>query len=109
DSRVLLACMCHLGRRPSAASMGSPHATDVRIATQLARITGLDFTRVEIEPEDYIAVAEQVLHTTSGEKIFWHWHTGIYTDKVGFAPDGIHLVGSNGEFARSYFFDKGFA
>ncbi|MFM6071655.1 MAG: hypothetical protein ACKPB9_08745, partial [Dolichospermum sp.] len=44
---------------------------------------------------------------TSGEKTFWHWHTGIYTKKVEFDPTAIHLVGSNGEFARSYFFDKG--
>src|SRR5262249_40194894 len=84
-------------------------ATDPRIAAQLARVAGCEFRRVEIEPEDYVRHADDIIRTTSGEKIFWHWHTAIYSRKVGFDSRTTHLAGSNGEFARSYFFDKGMA
>jgi asparagine synthase (glutamine-hydrolysing) len=88
--------------------MGYSNSTDSSIAQQLADRLGLDFKRIEIQPDDYITYANDILKTTSGEKLFWHWHTGIYTKKVGFDPHSIHVVGSNGEFARSYYFDKGF-
>ncbi|MFM6270699.1 MAG: hypothetical protein ACKPFA_30005, partial [Dolichospermum sp.] len=107
DSRALLACMAFLNRNVALASMGKINSTDPRIAGQLAQSVGYNFRRIEIVPDDYVHYASDILKTTSGEKTFWHWHTGIYTKKVEFDPTAIHLVGSNGEFARSYFFDKG--
>ncbi len=108
DSRLLLSCLHHLKRKTVIASMGYSNSTDSSIAQQLAYTLGLDFKRIEIQPDDYITYANDILKTTSGEKLFWHWHTGIYTKKVGFDPHSIQVVGSNGEFARSYYFDKGF-
>ena len=109
DSRLLLAGLTRLRRAVTTASMGSPEATDPRIAEQLARAMGCEFRRVDIEPQDYVRHADDIVRTTSGEKVFWHWHTAIYSRKVGFDPHTTHLAGSNGEFARSYFFDKGVA
>jgi hypothetical protein len=108
DSRVLLACMSYLKREITTASMGLSDSTDPRIAQQLAYAMNYDFKHIEINPDDYLTYADHILKTTNGEKLFWHWHTGIYTKKVGFYPSAIHLAGSNGEFARSYYFDKGF-
>ena len=108
DSRLLLACLMHLGKPVTTACMGAADATDPRIASALAQSAGCGFRRVEIEAADYLAQAENIVRTTSGEKIFWHWHTGIYSRKAGFSTDATHLAGCNGEFARSYFFDKGF-
>ncbi len=109
DSRLLLAALTRLKRHTATACMGSPEATDPRIAAQLARAMGCEFRRIEIDPVDYAQYASDIVRTTSGEKIFWDWHTAIYSRKVGFDPGAMHLAGSNGEFARSYFFDKGFA
>jgi hypothetical protein len=108
DSRVLLAAMAYLNRSTVTASMGEADSTDPRIALQIANAVGYDFKRIEITPKDYITYADDVIRTTSGEKLFWHWHTGIFSRKVGFNSSSIHLAGSNGEYARSYFFDKGF-
>ena len=108
DSRLLLACMAHLNRSVTTACMGAPDSTDPRIAQQLAHHEGYDFKLVEIEPVDYVTWANDIVKTTSGEKTFQHWHSGIYSKKVGFASSSIHLAGANGEFARSFFFDKGF-
>lgn len=107
DSRVLLAGLSHLHRNVVTASMGLSDSTDPRIALQLANLVGFDFKRIELNSDDYLTYANDILKATSGEKLFWHWHTGIYTKKVGFDPQSIHLAGSNGEFARSYYFDKG--
>ena len=109
DSRLLLAGLTRLRREVTTACMGSPGATDPRIAAQLAQAMGCRFQRVEIEPADYLRHADDIVRTTSGEKIFWHWHTAIYSRKVGFDSQTTHLAGSNGEFVRSYFFDKGMA
>jgi hypothetical protein len=108
DSRVLLAAMAHLNRSTVTASMGASDSTDPRIALQLAHAVDFDFERIEITPKDYIAYVDDIVKTTSGEKLFWHWHTGIFSKKVNFNSSCIHLAGSNGEYARSYFFDKGF-
>lgn len=108
DSRVLLACISHLNKNAEICSMGHINSTDSRIAKELAEATGYNFKRIEIVSNDYITHSDDILKITSGEKTIWHWHTGIYTKKVLFDRASIHLTGSNGEFARSYYFDKGF-
>lgn len=108
DSRVLLAGLAYLKRTAQTACMGAPDATDPRIAERLARVIGYGYHRVALSTDQYVSEAERILAMTSGEKVFCHWHTGIYAHTVGFDPQGVHLAGSNGEFARSYFFDKGF-
>ena len=107
DSRVLLAGMIKLKRNLVTASMGLPHSTDPRIALKLANTGGCKFSHLETSPEDYLTFSDEIIKVTSGEKVFWHWHTGIYSKKVGFDHNAVHLAGSNGEFVRSYFFDKG--
>jgi hypothetical protein len=107
DSRLLLAGLMHLKRDVTSASMGHEHSTDSRVAAQLAQAAGIPFRRLEIVAIDYIKYARGIVTTTSGEKTFSHWHTGIYSERVGFDPAAWHLAGSNGEICRSYYFDKG--
>lgn len=106
DSRVLLAGLLSRGIRPATASMGTSESTDPRIAKEIADAYGLSFERVSLAEEDYERFASEIIYTTSGEKTFWHWHTGIFTYKVGFSPAALLLAGSNGEFARSYYCDS---
>jgi len=107
DSRVLLACMSYLERSLSTATIGEVDSTDVWIARQIALSCDYEFERVPFDVNDYITYAEDIMRNTSGEHTFWHWHTGVFSRKVSFDPSSMHLVGSNGEFARSYYFDKG--
>ena len=106
DSRVLLAGLLSRGIPPVTASMGTSESTDPRIAKQMADAYQLPFERVSLAEEDYERFASDIILTTSGEKTFWHWHTGIFTYKVGFSPAALLLAGSNGEFARSYYCDS---
>jgi len=59
---------------------------------------------VEVSPNDYIAQGQAISHATSGVKTAADWHTWLYAREVG-AADAVHLVGSNGEFARTYYSD----
>ena len=107
DSRLLLAGLMHLKREVVSASMGHETSTDPRIGSQLAHATGIPFKRLELNPEDYVTFARGIVAVTSGEKTFSHWHTGIYSARVGFDSNAWSLAGSNGEVCRSYYFDKG--
>jgi hypothetical protein len=93
---------CYPKRDFSVASMGASDSTGPRIALQLAQSVGSHFERIEINATDYIDDADNILKITSGERVFWHWHTGIFARKVGFDPTATVIMGSNGEFARSY-------
>lgn len=107
DSRVLLALAKKLGLRPIVGTMGRADSTDVKIAVAIARHLSLEHRVVEIQPDDYLKYAKQIVQITSGTKTANHWHTYIFTRHVAFPCDHVHLVGSNGEFVRSYYFDKG--
>lgn len=107
DSRALLALANKIGVKPIVGTMGHPGSTDVKIAAAIARHLSLEHRVVEIQPDDYLKYAKQIVQITSGTKTANHWHTYIFTRHVDFPRDHAHLVGSNGEFVRSYYFDKG--
>ncbi len=109
DSRLLLASLLSKGIRPVTFTMGQPGATDVKISSQIAKDFDLMHSIVALNPEDYLneANTREIILATSGTKLFAHWHTYIYSRKISSAANNIHLVGSNGEVSRSYYFDKG--
>ena len=107
DSRVLLAALLRRGAAPRCATMGPAHATDVQIAGRIARRFGLRHDRVELDPHDYLRYGQQAAEVTSGTKSARHFHTFIYTQKLGLSPEELHFVGSNGAFARTDLFDAG--
>lgn len=103
DSRLLLALS--LKHRPPqrAICMGRADTTDLQVASQLAERAGVPLAQVQLEPEDYVQIAHAASWATGGSKTAQNWHTGIYPMKAGLSEKDIHLVGSNGEFARSFF------
>ena len=109
DSRVLLAGALHLGTKPILGTMGRVQDTDRRIATRLAREFGLEHRIVELDPRQYLEEAARIVEITSGTKPANHWHTHLFIRQVQFPAGCAHLAGSNGEFVRTYFFDKGLA
>jgi hypothetical protein len=104
DSRLLLALSLRLGCSPLISSMGSAGATDVKIATMLARRVGLKIERIDLTALDYLKYGEQISKVTSGAKTASDWHTWLYNKNIG-VTDCVHLVGSNGEFARTFYSD----
>ncbi len=104
DSRVLLALCLQAGCSPTIASMGSAEAADFKVAKLLAQRVGLAVEQIELSPDDYLKHGEQISRTTSGVKTAGDWHTWLYSKRIE-NPDCIHLVGSNGEFARTFFSD----
>ena len=103
DSRLLLALCRAEGVRPRLSVMGPEEATDVRVAAALAKAAGLPLEQVALAPEDYLEQGAAISRVTSGVKTAADWHTYLYARAV--ADGGLHLVGSNGEFARSYYAD----
>ena len=109
DSRLLLASLLAKGIKPVTATMGHSAATDVKVSVKIAKELGLEHSIISLAEEDYLddATAREIIYATSGTKTFAHWHTYIYIKKLGLPGDFTHLAGSNGEAARSYYFNKG--
>jgi hypothetical protein len=109
DSRALLALALHAGMRPVTGTMGNGKATDMKVAAKIATSLGLEHRCVEIRAEDYLRQAARIVRVTSGTKSAAHWHTHLFATQAGYPHNHLHLVGSNGELARTYFLDKGIA
>lgn len=107
DSRVILSSFLRRGFKPRAVSLGYADSTDVVIARAICDRFGLELRTVALEPTDYLNHAETISRLTSGTKTFANWHTYLYPLKLGCSATDRLWVGSNGEFARSFYFDKG--
>jgi asparagine synthase (glutamine-hydrolysing) len=108
DSRAILSAVLRSGRRPLLLTVGPPEASDRSLAELVARDFGLRLRTVELEPEQYLEHAATIVELTGGTHSAAHWHTFLYPlSVVDEASGDSHMVGSNGEFARSYYLDKG--
>lgn len=105
DSRVLLALLVEQGKKPVIGTMGYATSTDMQVASAIAQHFGLEHRQVVLEPHDYLKYARQITRITGGTKTADHWHTYIYIHNVGFSQDSVHWAGSNGEFARTTWYD----
>lgn len=104
DSRLLLALCLRFGITPEVSVMGSERSTDVMVASEICGRLGIPIAVTQIRPDDYLKAGPEIAKVTSGEKLAAHWHTYLYA-RDAFRGDAVQLVGSNGEFARSYYFD----
>jgi len=77
------------------------------VVEAIGREFALKVHPIELTIDDYIASAETICRATSGTKPAAHWHTYIYAAKAKLTNENRLLVGTNGEFARTYYFDKG--
>jgi asparagine synthetase B (glutamine-hydrolysing) len=107
DSRLLLSSVLRDGHKPHVATMGGAKSTDVRVASAIAKTFSLEHNVVELSAADYFRHARLIVNLTNGTKTADHWHTYLFIRNAGFPSDAIHLAGANGEFVRTYFFDKG--
>ena len=107
DSRVLLACFLECGIRPRLLVMGREGVTDARVVKPIAFTFGLPLQIVDVPASDYFRYRRRIVSLTSGTKTWDHWHTYIYGQRAGLTRDDKLFIGSNGEFARSYYCDRG--
>lgn len=105
DSRALLARMLASGRRPETITMGFSDSTDMVIAKGIATAEHLRHSAVQLRPKHYLTEGLRIAQLTGGTKTVGNWHTYLYPQDQD--PRQIHLVGSNGEFARTFYLDKG--
>lgn len=104
DSRLLFGLALHRGIKPHLSVMGFDDSTDVVVARNLANAVGLTLDVFQLKGDDYLSSGLEIAKATSGVKTAVNWHTYLYSSKTREA--GVpHLVGSNGEFARTFFFD----
>jgi asparagine synthase (glutamine-hydrolysing) len=109
DSRVLIAALLAAGIEPTLAVIGPPGGTDRTVVESIGARFGLEVRAVELTDADFLEDAEAVSRLSSGTKPVGHWHTYSYAKRLRLEPGRNLLVGANGEFARSYYLDKGLA
>jgi hypothetical protein len=108
DSRVILSSMLKQSIYPTVVTVGSDHNSDMQVAEMISTKFLLDHIKVALSVDDFITSGECIAHLTNGSKPSCHWHTFLYPRKAGIKTDQSFFVGTLGEFARSYYFDKGF-
>lgn len=104
DSRVLMALCLAAKVRPRVITFGASQSTDTKIARELAARVGWDCERIELSPAEYLPNGGAIARATGGVKTAANWHTFLYPKRAGLGSDSSHIVGSNGEFARTYYF-----
>jgi asparagine synthase (glutamine-hydrolysing) len=107
DSRVILGSMLQQGIQPHLITMGNDQCSDVSTAKAIASEYNLSHDLIRININDFFEHAAKISYLTNGTKTAWHWHTYLYPLKAQIPTDSSFFVGTLGEFARSYYFDKG--
>jgi asparagine synthase (glutamine-hydrolysing) len=107
DSRVILSSLLKQGIKPHLITMGTDECSDVRVARTIASRYGLQHDLVRIELDDFLNHGTAISRLTNGTKTAWHWHTYLYPLKAKLPASSTFFVGTLGEFARSYYFDRG--
>lgn len=108
DSRVILSSMLKQNIFPIVVTLGKRDNSDMQVAQMIAKEFLLEHVRVELSLEDFLENAERIVTITNGSKPACHWHTYLYPKKASISKNQSFFVGTLGEFARNYYFDKGF-
>lgn len=107
DSRVILSSMLLQQIYPTLVTLGNEDSSDIRVAQEISKRYGLNHIRVSLDHNELIERGEHIANITNGSKPACHWHTYLYPKKAGIPGNESFFVGTLGEFARSYYFDKG--
>jgi asparagine synthase (glutamine-hydrolysing) len=108
DSRVLLSSMLKLGHKPRAfLTVGSAGSTDVEVSRAIANRFGIPIEVVGLDPADYIRYGPEISRLTNGTLTAGNWHVFIYEAKATTNLSSAFILGTNGEFVRSYLADYG--
>lgn len=109
DSRVILSSMLKEKIYPTLVTLGDQRSTDIQVAGKIAKRFALKHKIVQLTLDDFLKEADHISYITNGSKPACHWHTYLYPKKIGVPENQSFYVGTLGEFARCYYFDKGIA
>ncbi len=107
DSRLILSSVIKNGVKPLLVTMGNDHSTDVIISRQIAQSLALELHTIPLSIEQYLQHGEKISVLTNGTKTFRHWHTYLYTYEAKLSSNYRFFIGTNGEFARTFYYDFG--
>lgn len=107
DSRAILSSMLAQEIYPRVVTLGDNNCSDMQVARQIAKTFSLEHTVVNLSLDDFLMHAEDIARITNGSKPACHWHTYLYPKKANVSQANNFFVGTLGEFARCYYFDKG--
>lgn len=107
DSRVILSSMLKQNIFPTLVTLGQSGSSDIQVASRIAETYGLEHIKVSLILDDLLEHGEKIATITNGSKPACHWNTFLYPRKAGVPKEQSFFVGTLGEFARSYYFDKG--
>jgi hypothetical protein len=108
DSRLILSSMLKQEIFPTVVTVGNDDNSDMQVAEMISKRYLLEQVKVNLDVQDLIDNGEYIASLTNGAKPSCHWHTFLYPQKAKINKNQSFFVGTLGEFARSYYFDKGF-
>lgn len=106
DSRLLLAVLLAEGIQPPLLVTGQEGSFDLRVACEIATHFNLPIYRTEVGLTDFLEYAGEIVEKTDGLLPMAHW-PGVLLAKR--SQNQKLILGFNGEFARSYYHDRGLA
>ena len=109
DSRTILSSMLKQNIYPTLVTLGKDETSDIEVAREIGKSFGLDHIVVNLEVDELMENGEHIARITNGSKPACHWHTHLYPRKAQVPKNESFYVGTLGEFARNYYFDKGIA
>lgn len=107
DSRVILSGLLRLGIRPILAVAGWEYSTDVLVARQIAKEFGLEVRVAELSANDLIDSGVEISAWTNGILPFNHASPYFYCQRWNLTRDDVGYMGMNGEYARTFYLDRG--
>jgi asparagine synthase (glutamine-hydrolysing) len=104
DSRLLLAILLSAGVRPELLAAGRDGSFDLAVSRAVARRFGLRIHATEVLLPTLLEHGAAVAARTDGLLPLTHWPGTLFASA---APGATLAFGFNGEFARSYYADRG--
>jgi asparagine synthase (glutamine-hydrolysing) len=109
DSRTILSSMLTQNIYPTLVTLGNEESSDIEVSKEISKEFGLEHIVVKLELDELLENGVHIARITNGSKPACHWHTYLYPRKAQVPKNESFYVGTLGEFARSYYFDKGIA
>lgn len=107
DSRTILSSMLKQNIYPTLVTLGNEDSTDIEVARMISKKFALEHIIVRLDVNDLLQNGARIAQITNGSKPACHWHTHLYPRTANVPKDESFFVGTLGEFARSYYLDKG--
>ena len=105
DSRLILATLLSQGIKPYLIVSGQKNSFDLNVSKSISKKFNLPLLTTEFKSLDIIQNSNKTITATGGMLPITHWAGHLWA--TSYELNLPIIVGFNGEFVRSYYFDKG--